>query len=499
MATLTVLAAVLRFYRLGHQGFWFDEGNTALLVHMSPGKMLGLIPQSESTPPLYYCIAWVWARIFGYGEVGLRSLSAMAGVLVVPVAYGAGARLISRRAGLVAAALAAFNPLLIWYSQEARSYELLVLFSGLSLLTFAGVLERPAPRAAGAWVIASVLALATHYYAILLVIPEAIWLLVVHRRRRPVQVALAVIALCGLALIPLAISQNGTGASSWIHHEPLARRLREIAPQFVIGFGSPAYGVLEPVALGLAVLGLVLVAVRSDRFERRGALLAGGLALAGLILNLILVGGGIDDLLTRNMLVLWIPAALVVAAGFAASRARLVGALAAAALCGIGIVAAVGVARERNLQRPDWRPVAGLLGAAPNRRSPDPDPALPRPAASLPLHAGSEVHAGARSPSLGGGRDLLHLPAQHPLLLVGIGLQPPALPLASELRPVRLRPRVAGDGQPIHGPAHEGNRRFGIRQCARRRPVAADDALFERRASAPALKSCAVSASVRRR
>ncbi|MBV9047081.1 MAG: hypothetical protein JOY58_02360, partial [Solirubrobacterales bacterium] len=55
---LTVLAAVLRFARIGHQGFWFDEANTALLVHFSPGKMLGLIPKTESTPPLYYCLAW---------------------------------------------------------------------------------------------------------------------------------------------------------------------------------------------------------------------------------------------------------------------------------------------------------------------------------------------------------------------------------------------------------------------------------------------------------
>ncbi|MBV8429605.1 MAG: glycosyltransferase family 39 protein, partial [Solirubrobacterales bacterium] len=121
VATLTGLGAALRLYHLGHQGFWFDEGNTALLVHLSPGKMLGLIPQSESTPPLYYCIAWLWARIFGYGEVGLRSLSALAGVLVVPVAYGAARKLISLRAGVIAAGLAAFNPLLVWYSQEARS------------------------------------------------------------------------------------------------------------------------------------------------------------------------------------------------------------------------------------------------------------------------------------------------------------------------------------------------------------------------------------------
>src|SRR2546421_3340855 len=84
VVAFTALAAVLRFVRIGHQGFWFDEANTALLVHFSPGKMLGLIPQTESTPPLYYCLAWVWARVFGYGEGALRSLSAVAGGLAGP-------------------------------------------------------------------------------------------------------------------------------------------------------------------------------------------------------------------------------------------------------------------------------------------------------------------------------------------------------------------------------------------------------------------------------
>jgi hypothetical protein len=95
-------------------------------------------------------------------------------------------------------------------------------------------------------------------------------------------------------------------------------------------------------------------------------LLVGGLALAGLVLNLLLVAGGIDDLLTRNALALWVPAAVVVAAGFAAPRVRLLGALATTALCVIGLVAAVGVARDRNLQRPDWRGVARILGTRPS-------------------------------------------------------------------------------------------------------------------------------------
>ncbi len=365
VAALTVLAAALRLYRLGHQGFWFDEANTALLVHFSPGKMLGLVPQTESTPPLYYCIAWVWARVFGYGETGLRSLSAVAGVLTVPVAYAAGAKLVSRRAGLIAAALTACSPLLIWYSQEARSYELLVLLSGASLMAFAYVLERPTARAGAAWVIASALALATHYYAFLVVVPEALWLLAVHRRSRAVQVSLALVGLCGLALIPLALSQNGTGRANWIAHSPLGRRSAQIFPQFAAGFSSPAYSVLEPLALALAIFGLLLLLTRSVGPERRGALIAGSLALAGLVLAYLLVAGGVDDLLTRNVLAIWLPAALAVAGGFAARRTRLIGPAAAAALCAIGVAATIGIAVNRDFQRPDWRGVVRVLGARP--------------------------------------------------------------------------------------------------------------------------------------
>jgi 4-amino-4-deoxy-L-arabinose transferase-like glycosyltransferase len=360
-----VLAALLRFYRLGHQGFWFDEANTALLVHFSPGKMLGLVPQTESTPPLYYCVAWVWVRVFGYGETGLRSLSALAGVLTVPVTYAAGAKLISRRAGLITAALTACSPLLVWYSQEARSYELLVLLSAGSLLAFAYLLERPAARAGAAWVIASALALATHYYALLVVVPEALWLLAVHRRSRAVQVSVALVGLCGLALIPLALSQHGTGKSNWIAHSPLGRRTAQIFPQFAAGFSAPGYSVLEPLALALAIFGLVLMATRATGPERRGALIATSLTLAGLVLGFLLVAGGVDNLLTRNVLAIWIPAALAVAGGFAARRAGLLGPTAAAALCAIGIATTLGIAANRDFQRPDWRGVARVLGARP--------------------------------------------------------------------------------------------------------------------------------------
>jgi mannosyltransferase len=364
VAALTILGAVLRFYRLGHQGFWFDEANTAQLVRFSPGKMLGLIPQSESTPPLYYGVAWVWARVFGYGEAGLRALSATAGVLTIPVAYGAAAKLISPRAGVITAALVACNPLLIWYSQEARSYELLVALTALSLLAFAYARAQPMPRTLAFWVLASALGLATHYFAVVAVVPQAAFLLFEHRTERPVRIAVSIVALCGLALIPLAISQNGTGNDGWIAHAAFGPRLAQIVPQFLIGTNAPDRALLTGVAIALALIALialVLLPARARAAERRMALLAGGLALAGFALSLALVAAGFDDLITRNIIALWLPAAILLAGGLAAARTPVVGVVVTLGLCAIGITATVGIAAERSLQRPDWRYVARAL------------------------------------------------------------------------------------------------------------------------------------------
>ena len=371
VVALTALGAVLRFMGIGHQGFWFDEANTVLLVHLSPGRMLGLIPHSESTPPLYYCVAWVWVRVFGDGEAGLRSLSALAGVAVIPVAYAAAAALSTRRTGVIVAALAACNPLLIWYSQEARSYELLVLLTGLALLAFAHARRRPSGRALTAWGVAGALALATHYYAVLAIAPQAVWLAAAHRRDRRVMTAVVVVALCGLALIPLALSQNATGHDSWIGHSPLGIRLGQIIPQFLIGTGAPAARLLTAMAVVLAGGALVAGALAGTVARRGPALTGGALALAGFLLSLALVAAGHDALITRNLIALWLPAAIAVAAGVSALAQR--GARAApaaavaitAALCTIGVTAVVGVAADRSLQRPDWRPVAAMLGSGP--------------------------------------------------------------------------------------------------------------------------------------
>src|SRR6266540_2717307 len=123
LAGITIVGAIVRFATLGVQSYDHDEAVTAARVlHPSLFDTLSVVAHGERSPPLYYILAWGWSRVFGTGEVGLRSLSALIGTLTVPLAYLAAKELINRRTvGLLAAALVALNPYLVWYSQEARS------------------------------------------------------------------------------------------------------------------------------------------------------------------------------------------------------------------------------------------------------------------------------------------------------------------------------------------------------------------------------------------
>jgi len=364
LAALTALAAILRFSTLHVQSYWFDEAVTVRLLRGSFGHMISSIGGSESTPPLYYAIAWVWSRVFGHGEVGLRSLSALAGTLFIPVAYAAGRELASRRTALVIAALATFNPLLIWYSQEARSYSLLVLFGGLSFWLFVRELREPRDRTLVLWTVASALAIATHYFAAFVVIPEAIWLLLAARDRRRPGIAIAVLVAVGAALLPLLLRQRSLDLTSFITQSSLLRRLVLVPKQFVVGYASPVQVLVIVLAACFALVALALLYARSNEAERRGGRVAATIGLAGLAIPLVLAIAGADYFNTRNMLATWLPLMLVLAAGLGARRSGRTGLAATAGLCAIGLYVSIAVWVNPAYQRENNRGVARALGPA---------------------------------------------------------------------------------------------------------------------------------------
>jgi hypothetical protein len=363
LAGIVALAAIARFATLDEQSFWYDEAVTVGLLEMGFGDMLDRIPDSESTPPLYYAVAWLWAKLFGTGEIGLRSLSALLGTAFVPVAYLIGARAASARVGLVAAALAALNPVLVWYSQEARVYSLLVLVSGVSFLFFVKLLTGdPRRRTLVLWAVVSAVALATHYFAAFLIAIEAAWLLATAANRRPIAVACAGLAVVELAHLPLLLHQRSLDLADFIDEIPLGYRIARTPKQFLVGFDAPGEVVAAIVAGVLVAFAFWLVWTRGDDRERRAALV--GLVAGGTILvtTTLLALVGVDYLDTRNVLVAWPPLALAVAAGLGARRSGRAGLAATGALVAIGGVSIALVATQSELQRDDWRSVANALG-----------------------------------------------------------------------------------------------------------------------------------------
>ncbi|HEX4012129.1 MAG TPA: glycosyltransferase family 39 protein [Solirubrobacteraceae bacterium] len=394
LGAIVVLGILVRFTTLGQQSFWYDEATTWGIVSHGLGHVLSTVPRTESTPPLYYVLLWVWDRVFGTGEVGLRSFSALCSTLTIPVVFLIGRRLVSDRVGLVAALLTAVNPFLFWYAQEARSYSLLLLLSAVSLLAFVYAQEAPTPRRLLLWGLASALAIAAHYYAAVLIVAEAAWLAVALARARRltwgrVVSGLAPVVIVGGALLPLAIHQNDGRAGYIATSEgSLPYRVAELLKEDVIGAGQPDKALLTVLGLLLVAVSLILLARTPDRAARRAGWMLLAVGGGGVLIAIVAAAVGTDYFDTRNLIATWPALCVVVATGLGATglgatglgatrqeatrqgatrlgatRPPRAGMLATAGLVVLSLVCVWNIVSDVQYQRPDWGGAAGVIGA----------------------------------------------------------------------------------------------------------------------------------------
>ncbi len=141
-----VLAAAVRFYQIQAQSIWFDEGWSAYSA-IQP-HLQAAIDSDKTNPPLYYIIVNIAAHGLGDSEFSLRWVSLAFGLLDIALAYQLGKQLFHVRAGIMAALLTAFSPLLWWASQEARMYTLLAMLVLLCALAWHKLIpdDHPASR-----------------------------------------------------------------------------------------------------------------------------------------------------------------------------------------------------------------------------------------------------------------------------------------------------------------------------------------------------------------
>lgn len=119
-----IVGFLIRLVNL-NQSFWLDEAISAVTIQrLSFDQIITVFSKTDFHPPLYYLFLKLWATIFGVSEISLRFPSIIFGCGTIIFGYLIGKHLLSKKAGLVAALLTSLNPLLVYYSQEARMYSL---------------------------------------------------------------------------------------------------------------------------------------------------------------------------------------------------------------------------------------------------------------------------------------------------------------------------------------------------------------------------------------
>lgn len=168
---LTVIAAALRFFRLGSEGVWLDEAFSVWMARLPIADLLAWIVRIDQHPPLYYLLLHGWLRL-GDGEAAIRSLSALLSTATVPIFYFTARRLLRSPAVACAAALLlAVSPFHVRFAQEARMYALLTFNVALALLAVAYLLTGDQRRRWWAlYVVFAWLTLLTHNTAILFLV-----------------------------------------------------------------------------------------------------------------------------------------------------------------------------------------------------------------------------------------------------------------------------------------------------------------------------------------
>jgi len=162
---LTITGFLLRFYNLAGNSLWLDEAATLSFARQTLVGIWESTAGGEFNPPLFYWLEH-GMLVFGESEFVLRLLPALFGVLTIPVVYSIGKEFRDRNVGLIAAALLAFSPFHIFYSQEARAYTPMLFFFSLALLFYVRASRSNETRS---WVLFgafSAVAFWMHFYAI---------------------------------------------------------------------------------------------------------------------------------------------------------------------------------------------------------------------------------------------------------------------------------------------------------------------------------------------
>jgi mannosyltransferase len=212
LLSLTIIGIFLRFYHLGYNSLWLDEASTYTFASMSLPDIWQATTGGEFNPPLFYWIEHVML-VFGNNEIILRFVPAVLGVLTIPLVYIIGRDFYDRNVGIIAAAAVTFSPFLIFYSQEARAYSMMLFFIALAIIFFLQALKTSDLKNWALFGFFSALAFWSHFYGFVIVASLVLYALYMQSGRiredlrnvKPIALAIMIFSLISLPLIIVTI------------------------------------------------------------------------------------------------------------------------------------------------------------------------------------------------------------------------------------------------------------------------------------------------------
>jgi mannosyltransferase len=174
LALLVIVATAVRLLGISN-GPMYDEAASWTYATLAWIPFWKAMWNYDGNMVFYYLLLRAWIHL-GDSEAVLRSLSVLFAAATIPALYDLGARLFNRRTGLTAAALLAIHPFHIYWSQQARSYALLVLLLVISTSLLVSALQAEQARKTWiAYVIVSALACYCHVLGVLVLIAQWLW------------------------------------------------------------------------------------------------------------------------------------------------------------------------------------------------------------------------------------------------------------------------------------------------------------------------------------
>ncbi len=388
LAVVFLIGVETRFVGLADRSLWFDEAfSVSLARNPVPAIVQYLRGNNDTHPPLYYALLHEWTRLFGAHEAAVRSLSALVGLLMVPLVYAFARRLVDRPTALVAAALFAGSAFAVHAAQEARMYPLLGLFALGSWFSMLRAIQSRKARDWALYAACGVLMLYTHYFAFLVLGSQVLYLVPRwrHDRRtlRDAALALGAVALLFSPWVPALLAQTTSGRG-WPTFRPPADAHELATLLALFGFGGELFGtggyfhtsLASPLTEALvtapllALLGAGVYALKGDRAWLLGCYWAGP------ILAALVASQRVNIFYPRYFSFLTPPFAVLLAAGIDVVAAALIrcarrgvesrpGALAAGAVIVLAVNAPVinGYAAG-DFANYDWRSAAEMVAAS---------------------------------------------------------------------------------------------------------------------------------------